>query len=100
MKTLDSNKLFEYAMQFCKDSIANGKGSDFPTFREVSRKFRVKLEEVQNAIDDFSANGQQYMDAIVGIKTGAGYGTFDNVGDHKVEAWDDSIDMEQFVVYS
>lgn len=100
MKTLNSNKLFEYAMQFCKDSIANGKGSDFPTFRQVARKFRVKLEEVQNAIDDFSADGKKYMETIVGIQTGAGHGYFDKVSDYKVEAWDDAVDMEDFVVYN
>lgn len=98
MRTLDSEKLFEYAFQFCKDSIANGNGSDYPTFREVARKFKVKQETVQDAIDDFHTRDSRYMDTIVGIRTFSGIGCFGKIGDYKVEAWDDSVDMEQFVV--
>jgi len=94
MKTVNSNDLFNYALQFCKDSIAKDRGSDFPTFREVAKKFRVRMAAIQEAIEDFENDRNRYMDTIVGVRCGAGIGSFKNMGDYKVEAWDERIQFD------
>lgn len=89
MKYLEPNVLFAYAVEFSKKSVSDGLGSQYPTFSEVARKFRVKLQDVQDSIDDFKNENQdnRYMDAIVGIGNANGTYAFTKLGEYRVEAY-------------
>jgi len=89
MKQVDPNALFDYATAFCKESEAKDRGSDYPTFREAAKKFKVRISDIQDALENFRNDNQdeRYMDAMVGMRCGAGIVSFERMGDYKVEAY-------------
>lgn len=89
MKQVDPNALFDYAVAFCKESESKDRGSDYPTFREAAKKFKVRISDIQDVVETFHNDNQdeRYMDAMVGVRCGAGIAAFNRVGDYKVEAY-------------
>jgi hypothetical protein len=89
MKQVNADALFDYAMAFCKASEEKDRGSDYPTFREAAKKFKVRISDIEEAVETFHNDNQdeRYMDAIVGVRCGAGIAPYNRVGDYKIEAY-------------
>lgn len=81
--TLD--ELFAYAVNFCQDAEAAGKGTMLPTFRQVARRFKVTYDQIEQACEDWQ--GDAYMAPAIGIRSGSGFATFATRGEHLVEAY-------------
>lgn len=84
-RQLTPQTLFDYATTFCKTEELAGNGSCYPTFREAARYFRVKLSDIQQACDDWQGEG--YMQAGVGGRTGQGHYPHEAMGEYQVEAY-------------
>lgn len=78
------DELFTYAVQFCQKAEADGQGTKHPTFRQVSRRFKVNYDQIEQACEDWQGDG--YLTPAVGIRSGNGYATFATRGEHLVEA--------------
>lgn len=78
-------KLFAYATKFCKRAENAGRGSQFPTFRQAAKHFRVSVKQVNDACQDWTGSG--YMSAVVGFRTGSGISTIESQKDYQVEAY-------------
>jgi hypothetical protein len=79
-------QLFEYAIQHARQAEADGKGTQYPTFQDVAKRFRVNHEAIEQACDDFDqANG--YMKPAVGVRCGSAVGVFEHKGQWLVEAY-------------
>jgi len=86
MKTkLTPQALFEYANSFTYASEKADRGTLFPTFRQAAKHFRVRLTDIEDAIEDY--NGEGYMGAAVGFRCGNGVGYYEKKGDYLVEAY-------------
>ncbi len=48
---ISSQDLFKYARRYAQRAERKGHGTQFPTFREAARRFRVTLDAVEGAID-------------------------------------------------
>lgn len=79
------DQLFNYAVGYAAKSVANGKGTQYPSFRDAARRFRVKQSDIEDACNDYS--GKHYMQPAVGIRAGgSGVGDLEG-GDRQVEAY-------------
>lgn len=90
MRTLTADYLFAYANQIARNAEAENKGTVYPTIREAARHFRVRQQDIEDACNDYTGPG--YLGLIVGIRTGAGIGSYDRRGDCQVEAYKDRDD--------
>lgn len=84
-KKLASEILFEFASKFAKDSENAGQGTQYPTFRQVARRFRVNFSQIEEACEDYQGKG--YMKPAVGFRNYSGHGSFETQGDWLVEAY-------------
>lgn len=82
---LTPEALYAYAIATTDKAIAEGRGSDFPTFRMAARHFKVKLADIETAISDWQGRG--YMQAAVARGGSGGYFAYERLGDHQVEAY-------------
>jgi hypothetical protein len=80
------DQLFEFADKYARQAEADGRGTRYPTFREVARHFRVTHAAIEQACEDWdSAKG--YLKPAVGIKVGNSIGEFARKGEYLVEAY-------------
>lgn len=78
--------LFKYATEYAAKAEAEGRGSSYPTFREVAKRFKVNHDEIEQACADWDqSNG--YMQPAVGVRSGAGVAAYEHRGDYLVEAY-------------
>lgn len=82
---MSSEKLFVYATNFAKRSESTGRGTQYPTFKQAARRMKCTYDELQDLIDDYQGEG--YMGAVVGFRTGGGVATIKSRGDYQVEAY-------------
>lgn len=80
------DQLFEYANQFARQAEADGRGTQYPTFQIVAKRFRINHETIEQACDDFD-QANAYMKPAVGVRCGCAVGTFDRKGQWLVEAY-------------
>ena len=79
------DELFNYAVNFCQAAEEGGRGSMYPTFRQVASKFKVTYDQIEQACDDWQADA--YMAPAVGMRSGTGVFSFSSRGEHLVEAY-------------
>lgn len=72
---LTPERLFKYASNFAKRTELAGQGAKYPTFRQYAKRFRVKIDDIENICADWSGDG--YMGAIVAIRAGSGVGDYE-----------------------
>lgn len=82
---MSPDDLFNYAERFARRSEAEGKGTQYPTFRQAAKRFKVSLSAVEDACNDW--DGEGYMKPATVFRSGSGIGSFDNKGDWLVEAY-------------
>lgn len=81
-------ELFGYADRFARRSEEAEKGTKYPTFRQVAKRFKVTYDEIETVIDDYQGDG--YLGMAVGMQVGGmGGGTyrFESRGQYLVEAY-------------
>lgn len=78
-------QLFNYADAFARRSESSGKGTVYPTFRMAAKSFKVTLNAIEEACQDWCGDG--YMQAATGFRAGNGIGSFEAKGDWLVEAY-------------
>lgn len=83
MPQLTPDSLFEYAIAFTEERIQQRAGRLLPTFREASRKFRCKISDIQDAIDDYQGRG--YLNSVVGLQCAGGTSGYKHKGDFLIE---------------
>ncbi len=85
------NALFTWAYGFSKRAEALGQGTRYPTFRETREHFKVAMNEIQDAIEDYAAtNLPGYLGTVVGMRIGGiggGTGSIERKADYQVEAY-------------
>lgn len=79
-------QLFQYADQYARKAEAEGQGTQYPTFRQTARRFRVSHAAIEQACDDWDQT-KGYLVPAVGVRCGAAIGTFASKGDWLVEAY-------------
>lgn len=79
-------ELFDYANAY---AIKRGKsgvfGSEWPTFQQAAKHFKCSLEDVQDAIDDWSGKG--YLGASMGGICNGGIFTTVDMAEYRIEAY-------------
>lgn len=80
------DQLFQYATEYARQAEADDKGTKYPTFREVARRFRVNHDAIEQACDDWDQS-QGYMKPAVGVRAGNSVGSFATKGQWLVEAY-------------
>ena len=78
--------LFGYATRYAAKSVRAGKGTRYPTFREVSKRFGVPHDDIEQACEDWDQS-KGYMKPGVGFASSGGYAVFSHRGEHLVEAY-------------
>lgn len=78
--------LFDYATAYASKAESEGKGTAYPTFREVAKRFKASHEEIEQACQDWDQS-TGYMQPAVGVRSGAGVAAFELRGDCLVEAY-------------
>jgi len=84
--SLTPKALYEYASKYHDKAVTQGAQQQFPSFREVSHRFRCTHDDIENAIDSYEGSG--YMGEVVGYQCGSGIAEISARGDHLVEVSD------------
>ena len=83
---LTPEKLFDYADKYARKHEDTGKGTQFPTMRKAAKRFRCKLSDIEDAVNDYYGDG--YMGIVVAVgMSGVGYAEIDIKGDQYIEAY-------------
>jgi hypothetical protein len=82
---LTPQALFDYARQFADKAEKTGRGTEFPTFAQAAKRFRVRIAAIEDAAEDWQGDGEMYV--IVGIRCGSGVGEFKKKGEYLIEAY-------------
>ena len=78
-------RIFKYASRFAKRSEKDGKGTQWPTLRQVSKRFNCKQQNIVDAIESYS--GSNYLGLGVGELIHGGVYTYSSPGKWVVEAY-------------
>lgn len=79
-------ELYAYANKFARRAEDAGEGTRYPTMRQATKQFKVRLSDIEDACQDYCGRG--YLGLAVGFRTGSGYGVYAVKGDCLVEAYD------------
>lgn len=83
---ITSEALFKYVTEYAAKAESQGRGTTYPTFREVAKRFNASHEAIEQACHDWDqSNG--YMQPAVGVRSGTGVAAFEHRGDWLVEAY-------------
>ena len=89
MSELTAQQLFNYANKFARRSESKGNGTQYPTFRQVAKRFKVSYDQIEDAIADGQGRSGcgDYFGAGIGIQIpGVGYLVYSARGEYIVEA--------------
>lgn len=78
--------LFGYATRYAARSVREGKGTRYPSFREVAKRFKVPHDEIEQACEDWDQS-KGYMRPGVGIGGSGGFAAFEHKSEYLVEAY-------------
>ena len=82
--------LYKYAANFARRSEATDKGTVWPTFRQIAKRFGVKYDDIEDAVNDGQGRDGcgEYFGVSIGIAIqGVGYAQHDTRGEYVVEAY-------------
>lgn len=77
-------EVFDYAIAFTNERVQSNAHRLQPNFREAARKFRCKISDLEDVIQDYQGAG--YLGYAVGFQCGGGAAPFKNKGDYLIEA--------------
>jgi hypothetical protein len=82
-------ELFKYADRFATRAEAKGLGTQYPTFRQIAKRFRVNYDQIEDAVSDGQGNEEcgSYFGVAIGVQIrGVGYAEHNSRGEYFVEA--------------
>ncbi len=79
-------QLFDYASRRASESESQGHGTQYPTFREVAKRFNIRYEDIEQACMDWD-HTKGYMAPGVAIGGSGGVAGFGSKGQYVVEAY-------------
>jgi hypothetical protein len=78
--------LFQYVIKYTADAVAADSNRLYPTYREISYKFRVNYDQIEDACQSWD-HSKGYMQTAVGFSCAGGTASFDRRGDYLIEAY-------------
>lgn len=90
MNSMTPANLYAYAYKVAKRSEARGEGTQYPTFRQVAKRFKVKYDDIEDAVSDGQGRNDcgEYFGVGIGVAiSGCGYRQHDTRGEYEVEAY-------------
>ena len=84
--SMTPDQLFTYADRFARRHEADGRGTIYPTMRQVAKRFRVAYDEIEDACQIYQGEGYLGLVVAIGIQ-GHGYADITPRGEQQVEAY-------------
>lgn len=89
--SLTATALWLWARAYAKRHEDAGRGTQYPTLREATRRFRCTLDDIENTVgDDVEVEGHEdyYLGIAVAVGiSGSGYADLEPRGEQLVEAY-------------
>lgn len=78
--------LFDYVDRFATRAEKRDEGTQYPTFRQIQKRFHVSYDAIEDAVADGQGIGQ-YFGVAIGVQIrGFGYAQSEHRGEYQVEA--------------
>lgn len=87
-KMISAEALFTYCERYATRAEKANKGTQWPTIRQIKRRFRCSRGHIEDAVSNY--HGAGYMGIGVGVQVGGvggGIGLTENENEHVVEAY-------------
>ena len=84
--TPSARQIYDYAHRFGGRSVKAGKGTQWPTLRQVAKRFRTNIDAIEASIEGYDGSGYLGIVVAVGIP-GVGAAEYKCRGDCQVEAY-------------
>ena len=84
--SVSPSELFSYASEYATTPAAKAIGAQYPTFRDVAKRFKVTYDQIEQTCEDWD-HRQGYMQPAIGGQCGSGIFTYSSRGEHLVEAY-------------
>lgn len=79
-------QLFDFANNYARNSESSGRGTKYPSFAEVSRRFRASHSAIESACADWDQS-LGYMNPAVAVGGSGGICSIKSRGEYLVEAY-------------
>jgi hypothetical protein len=66
-RTIQPSALFAYADRFARRNEYAGRGTQYPTMRQAAVRFRCKLDDIEDATQDYQEDGYLGLACAVAI---------------------------------
>lgn len=82
-----SDQLWSYARKYADKKEKAGMGTQYPTMRQATKRFKCKIDDIQDAVDDACFN-DKYLGLAVAYGV-SGFGSFEieHRGNYEIEAY-------------
>jgi hypothetical protein len=82
--------LWRWARGYAKRHEDTGKGTQYPTMREATKRFRCTLDDIENVIGDDLGEEDRYLGIATAVRAGGmggGVAEIEARGDYLIEAY-------------
>jgi hypothetical protein len=80
--------LWRWARAYAKKHEDTGRGTQYPTMREATKRFRCTLDDIENVMGDDLGEEDRYLGIAVAVGIpGVGYANIETRGDQLIEAY-------------
>ena len=69
--SVSPSELFSYASEYATTPAAKAIGAQYPTFRDVAKRFKVTYDQIEQTCEDWD-HRQGYMQPAIGGQCGSG----------------------------
>lgn len=80
-------ELWRWARAYAKKHEDAGRGSQYPTMREATKRFRCSMDDIENVISDDLGDEDRYLGLIVAHGVNNLVGAIEHRGDYGIEAY-------------
>ena len=84
---MTAQELFNWARKYAKRHEDIGRGTQYPTMREATKRFHCTLDDIENIIDDDIEPEDSYLGLGVAWRVGNGVADIEHRGDYVIEAY-------------
>jgi len=80
--------LWRWARAYAKKHEDAGRGTQYPTMREATKRFRCTLDDIENVMGDDLGEEDRYLGIAVAVGVhGVGYANIETRGEQLIEAY-------------
>lgn len=87
MADLNATALWTWARGYAKRQENSGRGTQYPTMREATKRFRCTMDDIENIVGDDLDDDDKYLGLGVAWRVGTGIATIETRGDYVIEAY-------------